>query len=112
MDVLEPSWLQYGALGLLGMVLAAIGTIMYFRDKKSAERLEKQDGWLRELVREDRVERQTHMESWKEMTQNNIKASEELVVTIKRVNDTMEQNRMVQESRHNEVMMAIDHSKK
>ena len=112
MDVLEPSWLQYGALGLLGMVLAAIGTIMYFRDKKSGERIENQDGWLRELIREDRVERKTHMESWKEMTRNNIRASEELVVVIKQVNDTMEQVRMIQEARHNEIMMALDYSKK
>jgi len=107
MEILGPEWLQYGALGLLGIVIVASAIILRDRFAKSDERIAKQDQWFRELVKEDRADRQAHTEAWRKVITEDIEARGEVVTALKSLNDTIDHNCRANELRHEEVMRAL-----
>ena len=95
MEILGPEWLQYGALGLLGIVIVASAIILRDRFAK------------RELVKEDRADRQAHTEAWRKVITEDIEARGEVVTALKSLNDTIDHNCRANELRHEEVMRAL-----
>ena len=68
------SALEYGALGVLCLVLAGVGKIGWDWLKGNGERMDKQDGWMRDLIASDRSERKEHIQAWQMMVERDIEA--------------------------------------
>ena len=66
------SALEYGALGVLCLVLAGVGKISWDWLKGNSERMDKQDGWMRDLIAADRSERKEHIQAWQTMVERDI----------------------------------------
>ena len=68
------SWLQYGALGLLTLVLAAVGMYVRHLLNRLQDQAERAEAWMKELVEADRAERQRQTDAWVELVRASIEA--------------------------------------
>lgn len=78
-------WLDYGSLGLLAIVLVAIGAagrevLRKWQERQNqqvgaeVERMAKQDEFLRSLIEQDRQDRKAQLQEWRELVAKDIEA--------------------------------------
>ena len=83
-------FLQYGALGLLALVLVAIG--VWFRDysKKQQEITCEQQKFIRDLAKRALETQDEHLNQWREMTQRAVTSQEGLTRMLVEITKTLE----------------------
>ena len=84
------SALEYGALGVLCLVLAGVGKIGRDWLKGNSERMDKQDGWMRELIASDRSERKEHIQAWQSMVERDIETRDVMNGALAAMCDVLE----------------------
>lgn len=84
-------FLQYGAFGLLALVLVAIG--IWFRDysKKQQQIACEQANFTRELAKRALASQDEHMTQWREMTRAMLKSQENFAQSLQKINDALGQ---------------------
>jgi len=84
-------FLQYGAFGLLALVLGAIG--IWFRDysKKQQAIACEQQTFVRELAKRALASQDEHMAQWREMTRAMLKSQENFAQSLQKINDALGQ---------------------
>ena len=107
MDALTPDWLQYGALGLLGLLLFIIGVLTQVfltrymerqkvRENHAAEvdlvevramtaRMDRQDGFMRQLMLDDRKDRQQIAAELTGLVAQDIEAKQQMVAALQKL---------------------------
>ena len=98
-------WLEYGSLGLLGILLGAIGLgvreavkrwqehqhqreVARAQSELDAQKLEAQrrltqDDWIRQLINQDRIERTAHVQALQELLTADVQSREALTQALK-----------------------------
>ena len=82
-------FLQYGAFGLLVLVLGAIG--VWFRDysKKQQEIASEQQAFVRALANRALASQDEHMSQWREMTRAMLVSQEKFMQSIQEINKAL-----------------------
>lgn len=76
---MDPSnLLEYGALGVVVIMILLAFKIGYDWLKSNGERVSRQDDWMRQLVEADRLEREEHLQAWKLMVRDDIDSRQKL----------------------------------
>lgn len=99
--------LQYGALGILFVVLIYLGKIGWDWLQKNGVRMEKQDSWMRQLMEADRKERAEHLIAWREMVGKDIETREAMNGVLVGVCDVLESHVKEERKHHAELMEAV-----
>jgi len=83
------SFLQYGAFGLLTLVLIAVG--VWFRDysKKQQEIACEQQDFVRRLAERALASQDEHLEQWREMTRAMLKTHAEFTQSLREINGAL-----------------------
>lgn len=83
------NFLQYGAFGLLSLVLIAVG--VWFRDysKKQQQMACEQQDFVRELAKQALASQDEHMEQWREMTCATLKAQAGFTQSLQEINGAL-----------------------
>jgi len=83
------SFLQYGAFGLLALVLGAIG--VWFRDysKKQQQIACEQQSFVRKLAERALVSQDEHMSQWREMTSAMLVSQEKFMQSLQEINKAL-----------------------
>lgn len=82
-------FLQYGAFGLLALVLFAVG--VWFKDyskKQQAIACEQAD-FTRELAKRALASQDEHMEQWREITRATLKAQADFTRSLQQINESL-----------------------
>lgn len=82
-------FLQYGAFGLLALVLVAVG--VWFRDysKKQQQIVCEQANFTRELAKRALASHDEHMSQWREMTHATLKAQADFTRSLQQINESL-----------------------
>lgn len=80
------NFLQYGAFGLLALVLVGIG--VWFRDysKKQQQIASEQQAFVRKLAERALASQDEHMEQWREMTRAMLRTHAEFTQSLREIN--------------------------
>jgi len=83
------NFLQYGAFGLLALVLVAVG--VWFRDysKKQQSIACEQQAFTRKLAERALASQDEHMEQWREMTHATLKAQADFTRSLQQINESL-----------------------
>lgn len=83
------NFLQYGAFGLLSLVLIAVG--VWFRDysKKQQEIACEQQAFVRELAKRALASQDEHLEQWREMTRATLEAQGDFTRSLQEINGAL-----------------------
>ena len=83
------SFLQYGAFGLLALVLVAVG--VWFRDysKKQQQIASEQCAFVRKLAERALASQDEHMEQWREMTRAMLKSHASFTQSLQEINGAL-----------------------
>jgi len=97
---ITPDWLQYGALGLLAILMVVVG--WYIRDR---------DRFMQELVSRADAKDETRIKAWQDMTQRAVdammrsaKALEDVCSRLDKNDVRLESHDTRESDRHQEVM--------
>lgn len=99
--------LQYGALGLLAIVLTAIG--IWLRDylRRRDEREDNTSQYLQRLVDEDRADRKEHETAWRLLIEEDIKIKLQLAEALNGL--IANQKQIIEAQRVSEMQVAQQH---
>ena len=83
------SFLQYGAFGLLTLVLIAVG--VWFRDysKKQQQIASEQQAFVRRLAERALASQDEHLEQWREMTRATLGAQADFTRSLQEINGAL-----------------------
>ncbi len=79
---MSPEWLEWGSLGLLAMVLAAIGLVAREVLKGQRARDQERDEHLREVMRQDRADREKHRATLELLSRETIEANRDMANAV------------------------------
>lgn len=107
-------WLDYGSLGLLAVILAALGIgareaikrwqehwherevsaaqVALDAQKVEAQRRSTQDQWIRQLIDQDRVERESHVKALQELLKADVQSREALTQALNSMCERMDEH--------------------
>ena len=82
-------FLQYGAFGLLVLVLGAIG--IWFRDysKKQQQIASEQQAFVRKLAERAMASQDEHLQQWREMTRATLQAQADFTRSLQEINGAL-----------------------
>lgn len=118
MVTIPPDWLQYGAFGLLVVILYFVGRWLkdrlaadreaqVAREHKHEERLDKQQDFMEELLEKDRALLDQEKTALKEMVETDIATRREVVTSMQTINETMQRTCDTADARHIEIMATL-----
>lgn len=86
---MDADWLQYGALGLLALVLGGIGVVIrsfvLAESKRNADESARRataDEWVRSLIQADRIEREASIIRLDKLVQDGIAAQKQSAIAF------------------------------
>lgn len=101
------NYLQYGALGLLAIVLIALGAFAREYIKVSGKHREENDKFFRATVDRANSRHDVHMSAWQEMAALAVKAQSATGDAVKDVLRELEDHERASDDRHDKVIQAI-----
>ena len=104
-------FLQYGAMGLLAVVLVAVGSGAREYLKRADERAQKrdevrseQDGFIRQIVEQDRVERVANVEALQGLVEVSVESNHAVAKVLDGICGELQRHEEQSVVRHDEVM--------
>ncbi len=127
-------WLQYGSLGLLAVVLVAIGAgareaLGRWQEREraklnhqaeadrqqaqlAAQRQEAADTFLRDLIAKDREERTVQLQAWHDLVAEDIEAKQKLTEAIQGLCDRQDAHEERADERHQKMLVLFEQQRK
>lgn len=101
---ISPDWLQYGALGLLTLVLAGVAWYMHSQTVEQG----KMTKFIQDLVTDFNKDRKENAEQWKAMVTEHIQASTAATSTLEKLCGKMDGHEERAAERHGEIVRALE----
>jgi len=113
-EIVSTAWLQYGALGLLSLVLTGVGWLVVRRfaaaDSRVAmtdERIKARDEWIHQLVQSHVEERKAVQIELTQLIRSAVVAQTEMTAGLAMVVATLNSHEDTASERHKEVVQAV-----
>lgn len=82
-------FLQYGAFGLLALVLVAVGVWFKGYSEKQQQIASEQQAFVRKLAERALTSQDEHMEQWREITRATLKAQADFARSLQQINESL-----------------------
>jgi hypothetical protein len=113
--VVGATWLQYGSFGALVLVLIAVGWYVNRMTDRQQERNMVTESWMKELVEQDREERQKRTDVLTELVKASVEAQQAMIGALNGLEEqTVELSEQASrydtgaQERHREVLRRIE----
>ena len=101
-------WLDYGTLGLLGIVLVAVGVATREIMRHWQEAQQTSDQFMRDLIAQDRAERKAQLATWQQLVAKDIEAKQALSLAIEALCEQTSQHEERAVDRHEKLLTLIE----
>jgi len=83
------NFLQYGAFGLLALVLIAVGVWFKGYSEKQQKMACEQQAFVRELAKQAMASHDEHLKQWREMTRATLEAQADFTRSLQQINESL-----------------------